>query len=142
LKKPYLPETDLQRSLAFEADTDPMNFDQEQTWPTTEELEKAQAEQNQFKKRVPKGTSEYQAAWILSDEEEEDNHSHDEQNDFDDDQQDMITANTDDLESIQLDQQEEEEEEEEEEMDELIINKNNYDEKLDLEEDKQALKKN
>jgi len=55
----------------------------------------------------------------------------------------MVTANTDDLESIQLDQQEEdEEEEEEEEMDELVINKNNYDEKFDLEEDKQTLKKN
>jgi hypothetical protein len=44
----------------------------------------------------------------------------------------MITANTDDLESIQLNQQEEEEE-----MDELVINKNNYDEKFDLEEDKE-----
>jgi hypothetical protein len=39
-----------------------MNNDQEQTWPTTEELEKAQAQQNQLKKRVPKGTLEYQAA--------------------------------------------------------------------------------
>ncbi len=44
--------------------------------------------------------------------------------------------NTDDLESIQLDQQEDEEEEEE--MDELVINKNNYDEKFDLEEDKET----
>ena len=50
----------------------------------------------------------------------------------------MITANADDLESIQLDQ-DEEEEEEEEEMDEIVINPNNYDEKLDLEEDKQTL---
>ncbi len=48
----------------------------------------------------------------------------------------MITANADDLESIQLNQQEEEEEEEE--MDELVINKNNYDDKFDLEEDKQT----
>ncbi len=48
----------------------------------------------------------------------------------------MITANT---ESIQLDQQEEEEEEEE--MDELVINKNNYDDKFDLEEDKQTFVK-
>jgi len=47
-----------------------MNNDQEQTWPTTEELEKAQAQQNQLKKRVPKGTSEYQAAWIVSDDED------------------------------------------------------------------------
>jgi hypothetical protein len=47
----------------------------------------------------------------------------------------MITANTDDLESIQLNQ------EEEEEMDELVINKNNYDEKLYLEEDEQTFVK-
>jgi hypothetical protein len=49
----------------------------------------------------------------------------------------MITANTDDLGSIQLDQQGGEEEDEEE-MDEIVINKNNYDEKFDLEEDKQT----
>jgi hypothetical protein len=48
----------------------------------------------------------------------------------------MITANADDLESIQLDQQEEEEE-----MDEIVINKNNYDEKFDLEKDKQTFVK-
>jgi pre-rRNA-processing protein TSR1 len=51
----------------------------------------------------------------------------------------MITTNTDDLESIQLDQQQEEEEEEE--MDEIVINKNNYDDKFDLEEDKQTFVK-
>jgi pre-rRNA-processing protein TSR1 len=48
-----------------------LNNDQEQTWPTTEELEKAQTERHQLKKRVPKGTSEYQAAWIVSDDEQE-----------------------------------------------------------------------
>jgi len=47
-----------------------MNNDEEQTWPTTEELQKAESKQNQLKKRVPKGTSEYQAAWILSDDED------------------------------------------------------------------------
>lgn len=49
-----------------------------------------------------------------------------------------MAANADDLESIQLNQEEEEEEEEDEEMDEVIINKNNYDENIDLEEDKQT----
>ena len=73
IEKTYLPQTDLQRSLAFEADIDPTNTDQEQTWPTAEELQQAQTEQHQVKKRVPKGTSEYQAAWIVSD--EEDNNS-------------------------------------------------------------------
>jgi hypothetical protein len=41
-------------------------------------------------------------------------------------------ATADELESIQLDQQDEEEEEE---MDEIVINKNDYDDKFDLEED-------
>ena len=52
IEKTYLLETDLQQSWAFEAETDPMNFDQKQTQPTTEELEKAQAEQNQLRKKV------------------------------------------------------------------------------------------
>ncbi|CAF1572733.1 unnamed protein product, partial [Adineta ricciae] len=134
----YIAQPELQRSLAFEADIDPMNSNQEQTWPTTEELEKAQAEQHQVKKRVPKGTSEYQAAWIVSDDEEEEEQDY--QDDDDDEHQDMVTANADELESIQLDEQEAEEDEEEEEMDELVINPNNYDEKLDMEEDKQTLK--
>ncbi len=56
--------------------------------------------------------------------------------DDDEDQQKMITANTDDLGSIQLDQQEQEEDDEE--MDEIVINKNNYDEKFDLEKDKET----
>ncbi len=51
---------------------------------------------------------------------------------FDDDQQNMITANTDDLESIQLNHKEEEE------MDELVVNENNYDQNFDFEEDKQT----
>jgi len=44
----------------------------------------------------------------------------------------MITVNADDIQSTQLDQ-----EDEEEETDEIIINPNNYGEKLDLDEDKQ-----
>ena len=58
-EKTIEPNAELQRSLTAEAESDLMNNDQEQTWPTQEELEKAQAEQNQMKKRVPKGTSEY-----------------------------------------------------------------------------------
>lgn len=44
-------------------------MDAEQTWPTKEEL--AEAEANRKKKLVklvPKGTSEYQAAWIPDEE--------------------------------------------------------------------------
>ena len=49
VEKSYDPVAELQRSLVGEAESDPMNKDQEQTWPTQEELEKAQAEQNQIK---------------------------------------------------------------------------------------------
>lgn len=44
-----------------------MNYDQDQTWPTQQEIDKSK---HQLKKRVPKGTSQYQAAWILSDDED------------------------------------------------------------------------
>ncbi|CAF4393437.1 unnamed protein product, partial [Adineta steineri] len=71
VEKVYLAQPDIQRSLAFEADIDPSINYQDQTWPTQEELEKAEIEHAQIKKRVPKGTSEYQAAWIVSDEEEQ-----------------------------------------------------------------------
>jgi pre-rRNA-processing protein TSR1 len=40
-------------------------MDAEQTWPTNEDLADAKAERcKRIIKRVPKGTSEYQAAWI------------------------------------------------------------------------------
>ena len=114
-----LPQAEHQRSLAVEAEGDPLANDQEQTWPTAEELELAAKEQSQVKKRVPKGTSEYQAAWMVSDEEE----GEDEEQVSDEE---MVTKD------------DEEDEEEEEEMDELVINPNNYDEKFDHEEDQQT----
>jgi pre-rRNA-processing protein TSR1 len=55
----------LQESLQAEAEYDEMNA--EQTWPNEEELKEAQIVK--LKKKVPKGTSAYQAAWILDSEE-------------------------------------------------------------------------
>ncbi|XP_072834951.2 pre-rRNA-processing protein TSR1 homolog [Pogona vitticeps] len=66
-------------SLQSEAELDPM--DGEQTWPTEEELREAEESLEQKKKttkKVPKGTSTYQAAWIL-DEEESQNGSEEEE---------------------------------------------------------------
>ncbi|XP_018570304.1 pre-rRNA-processing protein TSR1 homolog [Anoplophora glabripennis] len=58
-----------QESLDSENIPDPM--DAEQTWPTNEEIEMAEKEQNLKKvKKVPKGWSEYQAAWIPDDDAE------------------------------------------------------------------------
>ncbi|XP_043261297.1 pre-rRNA-processing protein TSR1 homolog [Colletes gigas] len=52
-----------QESLESENVPDPM--DVEQTWPTEEELAQAAvARKQKILKKVPKGTSEYQAAWI------------------------------------------------------------------------------
>nr|CAD7567990.1 unnamed protein product [Timema californicum] len=54
----------IQESLQSENSPDPMEG--EQTWPTEEELDEAKEslEAKRRVKRVPKGTSEYQAAWI------------------------------------------------------------------------------
>ncbi|KAG7272190.1 hypothetical protein CRUP_036904 [Coryphaenoides rupestris] len=72
-----------QESLRAEAEVDHM--DGEQTWPTEEELH--EAEESRKTKRlmkVPKGTSDYQAAWI-GEEADEDAESCDDEDDDDDD---------------------------------------------------------
>lgn len=44
----------------------------EQTWPTEEELSAAAAASKRMRKRrLPAGTSEYQAAWILDDDDDD-----------------------------------------------------------------------
>ncbi|XP_022099360.1 pre-rRNA-processing protein TSR1 homolog isoform X2 [Acanthaster planci] len=89
-----------QESLDSEAIPDPMEG--EQTWPTEEELAQAEAalkEANTTKtsKRVPKGTSEYQATWIIdSDHEDEplgesDDDTSDDNDDDDGDFQDAVS---------------------------------------------------
>lgn len=92
----------LQESLKSENEPDPLNG--EQTWPYQEEMdgqpvdsangEKSDAEN---KKALPKGTSEYQAAWIREhepiDEESDDEEDDDDDDDIDDgdgDCQDML----------------------------------------------------
>lgn len=80
----------LQETLKSENDPDPMNG--EQTWPYQEEMDGQTLEDGKLeddeeaetKKRVPKGTSEYQAAWIKDD----DNDANNEENDGDGDDSD------------------------------------------------------
>ncbi|XP_064632502.1 pre-rRNA-processing protein TSR1 homolog [Lineus longissimus] len=75
-----------QESLQCEVIPDPMEG--EQTWPTEEELAEADAAQKNkaVVKRVPKGTSEYQAAWIVDsgDENEDDDDDDDDDDEADD----------------------------------------------------------
>ncbi|KAJ1551509.1 hypothetical protein HK096_009670 [Nowakowskiella sp. JEL0078] len=88
----FYPDKDKQESLLTENVPDPMEG--EQTWPTEEEIEEAdervkamsdQMERTKFlkKKLVPKGTSAYQAAWII-DSEPEDNDDEDEDENMND----------------------------------------------------------
>lgn len=60
-----------QESLQSEVEPDPMEG--EQTWPTDEELREAEEAHQEKKvaKRVPKGTSDYQATWITNSDDEE-----------------------------------------------------------------------
>ncbi|XP_075670628.1 uncharacterized protein LOC142640429 [Castanea sativa] len=76
------PDPEKQEPLLVENIPDPL--DGEQTWPT--EAEMAEADKNQKQKRLrkralPRGTSEYQAAWIVDDTDEEDLDSNDEADD-------------------------------------------------------------
>ena len=59
-----------QESLQAEVVPDPMEG--EQTWPTEEELAEAASNAKQVVRRVPKGTSVYQASWIVDSEDEAD----------------------------------------------------------------------
>ncbi|KAJ3181795.1 hypothetical protein HDU87_000813 [Geranomyces variabilis] len=82
-----------QETLVFENEPDPMEG--EQTWPTEEELKEAeervqrlgalggQSELKKKAKRVPKGTSAYQAAWIVDEADEEDEEEEDEEDETD-----------------------------------------------------------
>ncbi|KAI4389633.1 hypothetical protein MLD38_001839 [Melastoma candidum] len=83
------PDPRKQEALLVENITDPLTG--EQTWPTEEEL--ADAVKNRKEKRVkkrtlPRGTSEYQAAWILEDSDSE--VSDDDDNDDDENDSAMI----------------------------------------------------
>ncbi|XP_065828800.1 pre-rRNA-processing protein TSR1 homolog isoform X2 [Oscarella lobularis] len=72
-----------QESLDCEAVPDPM--DAEQTWPTDEELREAEArmQSKTEKRRVPPGTSEYQATWILTSDQEDESESESEESEYD-----------------------------------------------------------
>uniref|UniRef100_A0A8D3ABD0 Pre-rRNA-processing protein TSR1 homolog n=2 Tax=Scophthalmus maximus TaxID=52904 RepID=A0A8D3ABD0_SCOMX len=137
-------------SLQTEAEVDPM--DGEQTWPTeTELLEAEEARKNKRVMKVPKGTSDYQAAWIV-DEDEEEKDETDEESSEDDDVDDMMDEamdgeddeiNSQDAASCGSEGEEEEEEEEEEEVcpSERTGADQRYDEHIDEAAEEEGLKR-
>ncbi|KMQ92533.1 pre-rrna-processing protein tsr1-like protein [Lasius niger] len=101
----------IKESLESEYIPDPM--DAEQTWPTEEELAEAAANRKRkIVKVVPKGTSEYQAAWIP------DEDGADSNKDLEDDEEyETIT------------------------MSEAAVDEEHYDQDIDILEEKQAMEK-
>ncbi|GAU30187.1 hypothetical protein TSUD_311380 [Trifolium subterraneum] len=67
-----VPDPENQESLVVENTPDPLAG--EQTWPTEDEIKKADEDQKQKKirkRKLPAGTSDYQAAWIINESDEE-----------------------------------------------------------------------
>ncbi|KFV98825.1 Pre-rRNA-processing protein TSR1, partial [Eurypyga helias] len=129
-----------QESLQSEVVPDPMEG--EQTWPTEEELLEAEASLKASRRvvKVPKGTSKYQAAWIVDDGEEGNQEGDDEDDDIDDDiDDDMMEEAV----SQEGESSEEEEEPAEEECETMTVSEclrdDQYDEKV--EEDEQMLER-
>ncbi|XP_076638986.1 tsr1 ribosome assembly factor [Colletes latitarsis] len=124
-----------QESLESENVPDPM--DVEQTWPTEEELAQAAiARKQKILKKVPKGTSEYQAAWIPDEDgvELSDEYS-------DDESEDKMSV---DEAKSQVDSEVEAEEDEEYEtitVSEAAPDEHRYDQDIDTIEEKAAMEK-
>ena len=121
-----------QETLDDQAHYDDMNA--EQTWPTEQDLHEAQIKT--VKKRVPKGTSDYQAAWILDSENEEDEEEEDEVTD-DEEHYGGEEEPIDEEENDDEDEDGSHYDEHEEEMETITMNadKDKYDEDIDLEEE-------
>ncbi|CAL1681354.1 unnamed protein product [Lasius platythorax] len=129
----YTADPEKQESLESEYIPDPM--DAEQTWPTEEELAEAAANRKRkIVKVVPKGTSEYQAAWIPDEdgeilsacsEESEDDMSVEEAKSEADSNKDL----------------EDDEEYETITMSEAAVDEEHYDQDIDILEEKQAMEK-
>ena len=142
-----LEEADPEQQETLKAENDPDPLNGEQTWPYQEEMEgameqdAAEAEQETKKKLVPKGTSDYQAAWIKDDDANDDNDDNDDDEDDDDDDEyeDMDSEEESDEEVIGQD------EEETEDMESVTATETddaqNYDKKVSFADDQEELKR-
>ncbi|XP_051848111.1 pre-rRNA-processing protein TSR1 homolog isoform X2 [Antechinus flavipes] len=121
-----------QESLQSEVVPDPMEG--EQTWPTEEELNEAKAflkEKAKVVKKVPKGTSSYQAEWIVDEEgsssgEEEEEEEDSEAEDFMEEEDSEAEGSEEECETVTLGES---------------VRDDQYDEKIDREAEEQMLEK-
>ncbi|XP_077974539.1 pre-rRNA-processing protein TSR1 homolog [Styela clava] len=139
-------DPDERETLVKEAVIDPL--DAEQTWPTEDEMKEAEEaikEKKKLVKNVPKGTSEYQAAWILDSDEEWEEKNNDDEDDLDSD--DEIMEEDDELkptaeEDSQVDPDEFEQiRVSESTQDYQFETMSQYDEGMDIEEEERALER-
>lgn len=137
----------IQETLKSENDTDPMNG--EQTWPYQEEMDGQSTEvpmdeenavdstETEKKKRLPKGTSEYQAAWI-KDEDDAEVSEDDEVSDDWEDCEDMSGSDDEDGDSANEEEDDEMEESEDIEGGDTHV----YDKKVSFADEEEDLKRN
>lgn len=137
-----LAKTDPAKQTSLQKENIPNAMDAEQTWPTEEEIEASKSEnKKKLIKRIPKGMSEYQAAWIPDIVEAADSGSDD---DDDEEGEDDYMSCASDSESKIGDKSDEEEEEEE--YDEVSVSDgpvsaSKYDKDMDMEEERRSLAK-
>ncbi|XP_060084844.1 pre-rRNA-processing protein TSR1 homolog [Ylistrum balloti] len=132
-----------QESLQSEVIPDPMEG--EQTWPTDAELEEAEKQsKKKIMKKVPKGTSEYQSAWIVDDDEDHKGASKENLDESDDEDEDEDEDDI-DMEAEEEEDSDNDEKSGDEEFETLTMTENNdaerYDENMDMDEERAMFEK-
>ncbi|KAI5748096.1 hypothetical protein M8J77_021827 [Diaphorina citri] len=143
-----LDKADPAKQVSLQSEIVPDPMDAEQTWPTGEELAEAEANSSQRKeeaktrarvKKVPRGFSDYQAAWIPDSDAEEEFMSSDE-----DSEEDNEEEEEDDDDAMSVAESSGKMEADEETMStysEVPVDKDKYDKAMDMEEEQEALAK-
>ena len=142
-----LEEADAERQETLVAENEPDPMSGEQTWPYQEEMDSNKMDEceeadedkeegESKKKLVPKGTSEYQAAWIKDDEDDDDDDDNEED---DDDQYEDMTSDDESDEKIGED---DDDDGDSDEMESVTVNEadndvNNYDKKVSFADDEE-----
>lgn len=143
--------SDPAKQVPLQRENIPDEMDAEQTWPTEEEIAHAQAETKKMKliKRIPKGTSEYQAAWIPDIEEKDADDSDEESDDEDmdgsgDDEDDFMSCNSNPDSADEFEQDGDNDNDEEcisVVQSEAKVNDDKYDLDMDLQEERETFEK-
>lgn len=137
-----LAKADPSTQVSLESENIPDAMDGEQTWPTEEELMEAgkALKKKQITRRVPKGMSNYQAAWILDSDAED---GEEERESIDSDEE-MLHGDLEAMEEVQSDDGKSQDSDQEE-YETVTVNENGefekYDEKLDMDEESMMLEK-